>query len=92
MKSGTQIAHIPNHANGDIHHPDVEFGFVVSENKDKTAHFCRYWYKNYPTVLRIRANSELTPNENLVKYESHSQTEINDLIEMFKPPTLDLTF
>lgn len=65
MKMGTQIAYIPNHAEGDKQHPDIEFGFVISEHGD--AHFCRYWHKGEPGELRTVANSELTPTKNLVK-------------------------
>lgn len=30
FKRGDQVAYIPDHAYGDIEHPDVEFGFVTS--------------------------------------------------------------
>jgi len=77
MKSGTQIAYIPLHAEGDINHPDVEFGFVVSERGD--AHFCRYWRRGHPGELRTVANSELTPTDNLVEYKSVSQDVVDNL-------------
>lgn len=87
MKQGTQIAYVPEHANGDLSHPDVEFGFVMS--KRGNAHFCRYWVKGVPGELRTVANSELTPSELLVEDISVPQTyvkialleiEIHDLI------------
>jgi hypothetical protein len=81
MKPGTQIAYIPNHANGDIIHPDVEFGFVISESTSKTGHFCRYWVKGEIGNLRIRANSESTPNENLVEVKSVPQAYITALMK-----------
>lgn len=28
----TRVAYIPNHADGDINHPDVEWGYVSSSN------------------------------------------------------------
>lgn len=65
MEQGTQIAYVPSHAGGNLFHPDVEFGFVVSERGD--AHFCRYWRKGCPGKLRTLANSELTPTVYLVK-------------------------
>jgi len=77
MKSGTQIAYIPLHAEGDINHPDVEFGFVVSERGD--AHFCRYWRRGHLGELRTVANSELTPSDNLVEYKSVSQDVVDNL-------------
>jgi len=78
MKPGTQIAYIPLHAEGDINHPDVEFGFVVSERGD--AHFCRYWRKGHLGELRTVANSELTPTNNLVEYKSVSQDVVDNLV------------
>lgn len=51
MKIGTQVAYLPTHADGDVTHPDVEFGFVTSARGE--AHFCRYWRKGQPGVLRI---------------------------------------
>ncbi len=74
MKPGTQIAYIPTHANGDINHPDVEFGFVTSEQE--TAHFCRYWMKGNPGELRTKANSESTPNDSLVEHVSVPQKTV----------------
>lgn len=82
MKQGTQIAYIPNHAEGNITHPDVEFGFVSSERAG--AHFCRYWRKGHPGELRTLANSELTPTENLIEHESVSQECVEQwLAELF---------
>ena len=78
MKPGTQIAYIPLHAENDINHPDVEFGFVVSERGD--AHFCRYWRRGHPGELRTVANSELTPTNNLVEYKSVSQDVVDNLV------------
>ncbi len=66
MKPGTQIAYIPVHAHGGLAHPDVEFGFVTSKKGD--VHFCRYWRKGDPGVLRTVANSEATPTAMLIKY------------------------
>ena len=33
IRPGTRVAYIPNHANGDVNHPDVEWGHVSSSNK-----------------------------------------------------------
>jgi hypothetical protein len=72
MKMGTQIAYIPNHANGDIHHKDVEFGFVTEESIPEI-HFCRYWSKVNPNELRTLSCSEATPTKNLVEHKSVPQ-------------------
>jgi hypothetical protein len=63
MQPGTQIAYIPPHANGDITHEDVEFGFVTGEVFGKAAHFCRFWNKPYSGKLRTTRNSEQVPNQ-----------------------------
>jgi hypothetical protein len=78
MKQGTQVAYVPGHAEGDLNHPDVEFGFVMDELPEQEAHRCRYWRQNvkHPATvddLRTRANSESTPNECLVEYMSVNQ-------------------
>jgi hypothetical protein len=73
MKKGTQIAYVPTHAKGDprgLKHPSVEFGFVMSESPRGVGHFCRYWLKGKLGQLRTTANSELTPTDNLVVYQS----------------------
>jgi len=67
MKVGQQIAHIPTHANGDVGHDDTEFGFVTSQSTDGT-HFCRYWSKHAPLILRTQSCSEKTYDTNLIKY------------------------
>jgi len=63
---GEQIAYIPMHAEGDINHPDVEFGFITGFNSDGDP-FCRYWRKGQPGTLRTTANSECTPRDMVVK-------------------------
>jgi hypothetical protein len=79
FQPGTQIAYIPNHARGDIKHPDVEFGFVVSLGLGGV--FCRYWSKSAPNILRTTATSELTYYEHLVLHKSHPQFEVDYIIE-----------
>lgn len=68
MKSGDQIAYIPDHAKGML---DIEFGFVwaISQyNNEKI--FCRYWIIGRPGDLRTVANSELTDLRDLILYQS----------------------
>jgi len=78
MMRGTQIAYIPAHANRDINHPDVEFGFVTSQRQG--VYFCRYWRKGELGELRTTSNSELTPNEYLVEHQSAEQGIVDKLI------------
>ena len=90
---GMQIACVPSHADNDLSHPDVEFGFVVSVKED--AAFCRYFSKSRPNELRTLANSELTPFYALVRHYHHPQALIDNLlqkIESDSPLTGILTF
>lgn len=79
MKKGTQIVRIPDHANGDINHPDVDFGFVMTSMITTCA--CRYWKKGQPGVLRTVANSETTPRLNLQRFELLPQFVIEKTIK-----------
>lgn len=81
FKRGDQVARIPDHADN-IDHLDVEFGFITSI-PDGTGYavFVRFWSKRNPKELRTKANSELTPVENLAKYQSKPQEEINKLLK-----------
>lgn len=70
---GTQIAYIPLHAEGDISHPDCEFGFVTSSRilpDGPRVYWCRFWYKNRPGELRTIRNSERVYAWQLRKHES----------------------
>jgi hypothetical protein len=82
FKRGDQVARIPDHADN-IDHPDVEFGFVTGKAVSYPPNyaFVRYWSKQTPNELRTKANSEATPVENLVKYQSKSQEEIDELLK-----------
>jgi len=76
FERGDQIAYIPTHAEGDIRHRDVEFGFVTSTNDHVV--FCRYWGKTYSTRLRTRSCSEATQREDLIKRVTRSQELVNE--------------
>lgn len=67
---GDQIAYIPDHAEGNPFHPDVEYGFVVIGPTKDGCYYCRYWSKHTPFELRTKANSELTPGDHLVYFVS----------------------
>lgn len=79
FQPGEQIAYVPSHAEGDINHPDVEFGFVTSQRGDTV--FCRYWRRDM-TDLRTKANSEGTPIENLVRHVSVSPQRVRGMLDL----------
>lgn len=70
FQRGDQIAYIPAHADGDINHPDVEFGFVTGGPNAMECFFCRYWSKETPYELRTKANSEMTPSYMMRYFQS----------------------
>lgn len=80
LSIGTQILYVPNHAEGDVEHEDVEQGFVTSVGSGVA--FCRYWRKD-GYGLRITANSEATPLENIVLFDSHNQAEIEAMMKKY---------
>ena len=77
VSKGTQIAYVPRHAEGNIKHKDVQFGFVTS--KTQNGAFCRY-FRSDGKGLRTTANSELTPWDCLVIIGHHTQGEIHLLL------------
>lgn len=77
-----QIVYIPQHVLEEtsgirqaLKHPDIEFGFVFSDVGSRGV-FCRYWSKYSPGELRTKANSELTPRENIFLYISRAEDVI----------------
>lgn len=76
----SQIAYVPLHAEGNIKHPDVEFGFVTSVHTDKGTAFCRFWRKE-GKGLRTVANSELCDLTSLVEHKSRTENQVR---KMFK--------
>ena len=79
LKKGSQIAYIPNHADGDINHKDVQYGFVMSVKPNGI--FCRFFTNKKGGFLRTTANSELCSEENLVECETYSNEFIAKLIK-----------
>lgn len=69
----TQIAYLPPHAEGDINHPDVQFGFVVIDCGEKS--WCRFWMPG-GRELRTKANSELVPNNCLKAHWSQPKERV----------------
>lgn len=87
FEKGDQIAYIPDHAEGDLNHRDVEFGFVVSEQESGNAVFCRYWNRGTPGILRTVSNSELTPRSNLVLYRSVAPYQVEIYLKSLEGTT-----
>lgn len=87
---GTQIAYIPNHANKNIEHADVEFGFIMRKSVTGRAYFCRFWLKQepYTNLLRTNANSESVDIRNLYLYDSHDQQRIIDILPQLQAQQL----
>lgn len=86
LKPGDQIAYVPMHAEGDLTHKDVEFGFVTGFNREGDV-FCRYW-SHFDGSLRTTINSELTPRENIVKLDESPIVRLRALAR-FKDATSD---
>lgn len=84
MNKGTQVAYVPTHAKGNLSHKDVEFGFVTSIHPDGKNAFCRYWRKGDEVRLRTVANSELTPMDRLIEYETVPQYIVNHYLEVIE--------
>lgn len=84
FERGTQIAYVPTHVNGDLKHPDVQFGFVMSRvlTTDEQ-YFCRYWRADLKE-LRTKANSELTAVHLLVEVKSVPEVQIKRAIIMIE--------
>lgn len=80
---GDQIMYIPDHANGDVHHKDVELGFITSMTPSGEAAFCRYFHKHNHFELRTTANSESTPLRCLRKITKYDQKFINRLLKEY---------
>ena len=80
---GEQIAYVPVHADGDLNHPDVEFGFVERLSYSDV-YSCRYWRKGELGVLRTVTNGEATPAENLVSVWSVPQATVDAVIDRIR--------
>jgi len=78
FRVGDQIAYMPDHAEGKIDHPAVQFGFITNVRED--AAFCRYWNTAYPDELITTTNSQLTYYRNLVHHHFIDQTKVDLLL------------
>ena len=80
--AGTQIAYVPDHAEGDINHSDVQFGFVTSIAEGTEGDlFCRYWKSRTSIDLRTKANSERTPIMNIKYIDTRSQDFVDTTVK-----------
>ena len=78
FKRGVQIVYVPSLVSSDDV-PECEEGFITSVGIGGA--FCRYWGKHDQSELRTRANSEMTPFENLIIEETHPQQIVDALLE-----------
>ncbi len=79
---GDQVVYVPGEADGDINHPNSEFGFVTS-TKGKTV-FVRF-FRNKKDLfhygnLKNKANSESCNEEDLVAHKFTSDSNIKRII------------
>lgn len=84
LERGQQIAYVPLHADGNLGHRDVEFGFVTSVKGDTV--FCRYWSRYEPGELRTKANSEGADRRLIVPHVSHDPQMVADAFERYDIP------
>lgn len=85
LEPGTQIAYVPLHANGDLAHPDVQFGFI-QEVRGGTA-LCRFWSKSRQRKhqigdLRTKANAESASLSDLVLHPHCEQRVIDNYLRV----------
>jgi hypothetical protein len=80
---GLQVVYIPMHAWAGgtpmLPHPDVEFGFVTSNNEEFA--FVRYFHDPWTWELRTTANSEATSPGDLFALGNRDQDEIEILLK-----------
>ena len=84
LKRGVQIIYVPDHADGDMSHPDCQPGFVTSVAKEFA--FCRYWrmYNGMlidPPDLRTKANSEMTNFNHILIVDTVDQDVVTKALE-----------
>jgi hypothetical protein len=84
IKKGTQIAYVPDHANNDLKHKDVEFGFVMSGPIIAGMVFCRFWYRGRPGKLRTVSNSEMTSIKHIVEVKSVHPDVVDATIKLIE--------
>ena len=83
IKPGTQVTYVPWHANGDVHHPDCEDGFITSAQTNgvhESVAYVRYFHKHRDS-LRTTTCSERTPTCCLVLNTHHPQTTIDMMLK-----------
>lgn len=78
LDPGRQVVYVPNHAKGDLNHPDCEAGFVTWVTDPYVQ--CRYWSKVDPSLLRITTCSKGMLVQNLVIKDTHPQEDVNALL------------
>lgn len=84
---GAQVIYVPNHADGDIRHPDCEAGFIVKLDAARRVAYCGF-YSNLPgphlhdvPALRTTANGESVSFDYLVPLATRAQWIVDNDLE-----------
>ena len=86
LTRGVQIVYVPDHAEGDLKHPDCEEGFVTSI-KGRVV-FCRFWHKQYPDELRTKGCSEGADLSNIFVHVSRPESQVEKALRRYCAPVL----
>jgi len=83
LERGDQVIYVPDHAKGDVTHPDCEKGFVTTDQGEDA--FVRYFSKDMDRsdLLRTKANSERTPKRLLIRQKHHTVRFVESLMEEY---------
>jgi hypothetical protein len=90
LKHGQQILYVPTHARDDMSHSDIEYGFVMRDQREgDDSVFCRYWLKGYVgTQIRTLSCSECTPVSCIIVKDYIDQKVITEAINKILNETI----
>lgn len=88
LKRGTQIAYIPDHADNNLDHADVEYGFITSIKKIEMGMmeeliFCRFWNNNNLDELWTTSCSVCVPIDKLIYFILKPKNVIDEALEKY---------
>lgn len=84
FKQGMQVAYIPQHAEKDINHEDVEYGFITKVDTERRVAWVRYWRGKDNLILRTDDNSQRTRFDSLVPHALCSRKTIDYMLHQLK--------
>lgn len=87
FEMGKQVVYVPNHAYGDISHPDAEYGFVTEDRSSVGVVFCRFFKTEY-----VEPEYVLIKNPNIDQRDEMPYIESNEIAKpgYHKTDTLEL--